>query len=434
MWDLGKGFAILAAGTFIGEIALWVSFKWCCQARAAKFEKSNKLYSSLTTLIREKTFMFVLILRFSAVPGHITTAVSASANANFWLYLLAAALTLPKQFAIVYLGSAFGTKSKKNTLISTAVMALTIFGTVLAAGYIYYQIRLVMRRKAVLIPVAAVPLGDQPTWADVASAEQIARRQSHMAGHLQQIVIVSPGGHVASPVSLNPHVLRVRDQDRVFPDPKNSGRTFGRAWSVPHSMTPEEYQDFVAKNNELSPTLAPSSPAAGYETLPELPKWEDSFRRPYPSIPLSAGPRLTRDDSSSATLLASPPRSHDELSVIMNNDPLYPPPPASPRLGAGGAAAAAGADRPYSRGTVSLDLERTTSNPSRASGRQIADNADLYAFARGARRPDYGRFRGESRAALLGGLRYREDRNDREDREGSVASDEAATTDGDRTL
>lgn len=95
MWGIGQGFAILAAGTFIGEIALWFSFKTCCQGRAAKFEKKNKLYSSLTQLIREKTFMFVLILRFSAVPGHITTAVSASANANFWSYLLAAFLTLP---------------------------------------------------------------------------------------------------------------------------------------------------------------------------------------------------------------------------------------------------------------------------------------------------------------------------------------------------
>jgi hypothetical protein len=35
-------------------------------------------------------------------------------------------------------------------------------------------------------------------------------------------------------------------------------------------------------------------------------------------------------------------------------------------------------------------------------GRQIADDADMYALARGGRRPDYGRTRGESRAALLG--------------------------------
>lgn len=33
---LWVGFAILAAGTFVGEIATWAAFKWCCQTRAAK--------------------------------------------------------------------------------------------------------------------------------------------------------------------------------------------------------------------------------------------------------------------------------------------------------------------------------------------------------------------------------------------------------------
>jgi uncharacterized membrane protein YdjX (TVP38/TMEM64 family) len=36
VWGLGVGFAILAAGTFVGEICLWVAFKWWCTARAAK--------------------------------------------------------------------------------------------------------------------------------------------------------------------------------------------------------------------------------------------------------------------------------------------------------------------------------------------------------------------------------------------------------------
>lgn len=54
VWGLGEGFAILAAGTFIGEILLWFSFKWCCTNAASKFERKNKLYWSLTQLIREK--------------------------------------------------------------------------------------------------------------------------------------------------------------------------------------------------------------------------------------------------------------------------------------------------------------------------------------------------------------------------------------------
>ena len=50
--------------------------------------------------------------------------------------------------------------------------------------------------------------------------------------------------------------------------------------------------------------------------------------------------------------------------------------------------------------TMSLDLPREPGD--RLGGREIADDADLFALSRGARRPDYGRMRGESRAALLG--------------------------------
>jgi uncharacterized membrane protein YdjX (TVP38/TMEM64 family) len=36
VWGLGEGFAILAAGTFLGELATWVVFKGLCTGRAAK--------------------------------------------------------------------------------------------------------------------------------------------------------------------------------------------------------------------------------------------------------------------------------------------------------------------------------------------------------------------------------------------------------------
>lgn len=36
VWDLDVGFAILAAGTFLGELATWFVFKGLCTGRAAK--------------------------------------------------------------------------------------------------------------------------------------------------------------------------------------------------------------------------------------------------------------------------------------------------------------------------------------------------------------------------------------------------------------
>jgi hypothetical protein len=77
----------------------------CCQVSKAsffpilvrslippRFQAKNRYYRALTQLIREKSFLFVLVLRFSAVPGHITTALSASAGAHFFSYCMAAIL------------------------------------------------------------------------------------------------------------------------------------------------------------------------------------------------------------------------------------------------------------------------------------------------------------------------------------------------------
>lgn len=36
VWDIGIGFVILAAGTFLGELATWFAFKGMCTGRAAK--------------------------------------------------------------------------------------------------------------------------------------------------------------------------------------------------------------------------------------------------------------------------------------------------------------------------------------------------------------------------------------------------------------
>ncbi|BEI86002.1 hypothetical protein CcaverHIS002_0602890 [Cutaneotrichosporon cavernicola] len=198
VWGMWAGFGVLAAGTFLGEVATWIAFKWMCTARARKFERRNKLYGALTQLIREKSFTFVLILRFSAVPGHIVTAVSASAGANVWSYLAAAFLTLPKQWVIAYLGSSFGQHSKKNTYISWAVTIATFIGTIIAALYVYYQMRLLFRSGR----MNELPHGDprEPGgWVDVeadgASGIGGALRVNYDDGGVRRSVDVVFGPH-----------------------------------------------------------------------------------------------------------------------------------------------------------------------------------------------------------------------------------------------
>lgn len=54
-------------------------------------------------LIPDSTLSIILV-RFSAVPGHVTTAIQSTIGMSVWIYSVAAIVSLPKQFALVYLG------------------------------------------------------------------------------------------------------------------------------------------------------------------------------------------------------------------------------------------------------------------------------------------------------------------------------------------
>ncbi|OCF41811.1 hypothetical protein I317_04417 [Kwoniella heveanensis CBS 569] len=409
VWGLGIGFAILAAGTFLGEIATWIAFKWCCQGRAAKFEKKNKLYASLTQLIREKSFMFTLVLRFSAVPGHIVTAVSASAGADFWMYLAAAFLTLPKQFTIVYLGKAFGTQSRKNTIISICTTVLTLLGTIVAAVYIYYQMRIVMRRNAAL----TLPTISEGSTTVTMTEYSDDKRDFMGTGnniYARRPWLVSNNSTLST----------------------TGYRTPTRSWSMPGHMNEEELREWVEEMKYEQAATAQFNDDAGISG-----KVKDG--RATPLIQIDAN----GDGASPYDEIVASSRMFDNLPPVFS--PMLEVPP---RLNGFGSSSPSGTSTPYYAETdglvpdvpvppsiaptdnsseIDLNLTSTytyppTSTPTppkrgesstprpiypgtdspRRGGREIADEADAYAIARGARRPDYGRMRGDSRAALLG--------------------------------
>ncbi|KIP11042.1 hypothetical protein PHLGIDRAFT_100340 [Phlebiopsis gigantea 11061_1 CR5-6] len=159
VWGLWPGFAIVAAGTFIGEIGNFYAFRYCCKARADKLAKSNIQYACLEKIIQDGGFMIALIARFSAIPGHFTTAVFSTCGMNILVFMLAAFLSLPKQFLTVYLGVALeqsedGASNRKDTIIKDVVIAVTVIVTVVAMWYIYHLMNKVKpdviyaRRKA----------------------------------------------------------------------------------------------------------------------------------------------------------------------------------------------------------------------------------------------------------------------------------------------
>jgi predicted lysophospholipase L1 biosynthesis ABC-type transport system permease subunit len=82
----------------------------------------------------------VLIIRFSVIPSHISTAVFSTCHVKFWHFAVATFLTLPKQIILVYLGVLLVQESKDNT-INIIVLVITFLITVFAAVYIYWKMR-----------------------------------------------------------------------------------------------------------------------------------------------------------------------------------------------------------------------------------------------------------------------------------------------------
>lgn len=159
VWGLWPGFAITAAGTFIGEVGNFYAFRYCCAARGEKLERTQISYACLAKIVRDGGFWIALIARFSAIPGHFTTAVFSTCGMNIWVFSLAAILSLPKQFITVYIGVALeqsetGGSSTRDTIIKDVVIALTTIITFAALWYIYHKMNKVKpdviyaRRKA----------------------------------------------------------------------------------------------------------------------------------------------------------------------------------------------------------------------------------------------------------------------------------------------
>ncbi|KAI9434359.1 snare associated Golgi protein-domain-containing protein [Lactarius indigo] len=164
VWGLWIGFAIVAAGTFLGELGNFYAFKYCCRARGDKLEKTNMQYGCLARVVREGGFKIALVARFSAIPGHFTTAVFATCGMSVWTFALAAFLSLPKQLATVYIGVIIEGSGAKETvpqrIASYSVITITTIVTIAAAWYIYRELNRVKpaviyeRRKARFVPSA----------------------------------------------------------------------------------------------------------------------------------------------------------------------------------------------------------------------------------------------------------------------------------------
>jgi golgi apparatus membrane protein TVP38 len=83
----------------------------------------------------------VLIIRFSIIPSHFSTAVFSTCNVKFWHFAIATFLTLPKQIVIVYVGVLLAQQQTKNSTVNDVVLGITFLTTVVAGVYVYRKMR-----------------------------------------------------------------------------------------------------------------------------------------------------------------------------------------------------------------------------------------------------------------------------------------------------
>ncbi|KAL2873971.1 Tlg2-vesicle protein [Colletotrichum sp. CLE4] len=147
VYGLWIGFAIVAAGTFIGEIGTWFAFKYTLRRKAQKLERTNLNYGALARLTRDGGFWIVFIIRFSVIPSHFSTAVFSTCDVKFWHFAVSTFLTLPKQIILVYLGVLLIEKKSNNSnnTIKNIVFGATFVLTIALAVYIYVKMRRVKK-------------------------------------------------------------------------------------------------------------------------------------------------------------------------------------------------------------------------------------------------------------------------------------------------
>lgn len=147
VYGLWIGFAVVAAGTFIGEsellfdfatflsgtkkytVGTWFAFKHFFRRKALKLERTNLNYGAMARLTRDGGFFIVLVIRLSAIPAHFSTAVFSTCDVKFWHFVVATLLSLPKQIFLVYLGVLLvqdSNDSQIKTIMFGVVFLITI--------------------------------------------------------------------------------------------------------------------------------------------------------------------------------------------------------------------------------------------------------------------------------------------------------------------
>lgn len=138
VWGLWIGFAIVAAGTFAGELGTWFAFKHFFRNKAIKLERTNINYGAMARLTRDGGFIIVLVIRLSAIPAHFSTAVFSTCDVKFWHFVVATFASLPKQIFLVYLGVLL-VQNSNDSVIKTVMFTIVFIITIAMGVWIWMK-------------------------------------------------------------------------------------------------------------------------------------------------------------------------------------------------------------------------------------------------------------------------------------------------------
>ncbi|KAL5503758.1 hypothetical protein ACEPAH_7829 [Sanghuangporus vaninii] len=353
VWGLWVGFAITAAGTFLGELGNFYAFKYCCRARGEKLEKKDLQYACLARTVREGGFKIALVARYSAIPGHFTTAVFSTCGMGVLVFALAAFLSLPKQFVTVYIGvileeSGTGTESTRDRLISYSVLAVTSIVTCIAMWYMYKKMDEVKvdvitdRRKARQGKLdRAQSLRGSSVFNPNESESDLPLNPGEDSTYQQWDAHGQAAGFSGDPrFSQSLHAPTPRRAG--FPDVSRIP-TYRTEGGGGYSTTGERYDspsvDLQSSSSSTSQSVSPArTPAVHRQESGDSVGWDaagtvggEAYRLPtiQPHTPLSGG--FVHVPLSARNPFNRNPSQHIDLSASPVPPPLIPPPPSNQR-------------------------------------------------------------------------------------------------------
>lgn len=225
-------------------------------------------------IVREGGFLVILLTRYSAIPGHLTTACFSAIGMNIFIFTLAAVLSLPKQLVVVYLGVAIeasgdGNETTGNKILKYAIIFLSTLVTIIVAAYLYnrmqkarptVQARLREERYRLLVEAAPTGKTETSTLDDDGSLSLRKPQQNGFGG-------AAPYGHAG---------LDLRSTDHLAPSLDEGGQTLAGKkkrglWSrITGKQDSEDNSAAVATQMAMQPqtsrvTLA-SGERASFET------------------------------------------------------------------------------------------------------------------------------------------------------------------------